>query len=102
MCCEERLAKTPAGLVARIAARLLALTLGMFLNAQMGRPLRSLVAYDGRHFHIQPRVGAGRPAVTWRGGAAAREAHRRHRPAAGLLPGSPHSILVPRRLTGRS
>ena len=45
---EQHLAKTPAGLVARIASRLLALTLGMFLNAQLGRPLRSLVAYDGR------------------------------------------------------
>jgi hypothetical protein len=45
---EEHLAKTPDGLVQRIAARLLALTLGMFLNALLGRPLRSLVAYDGR------------------------------------------------------
>jgi hypothetical protein len=45
---EHHLAKTPAGLVARIAARLLALTLGMFLNAKLGRPPRSLVAYDGR------------------------------------------------------
>jgi hypothetical protein len=45
---EQHLAKTPAGLVMRIAARLLALTLGMFLNARLGRPLRSLVAYDGR------------------------------------------------------
>ncbi len=45
---EQHLAKSPAGLVARIASRLLALTLGMFLNAQLGRPLRSLVAYDGR------------------------------------------------------
>jgi Transposase DDE domain len=45
---EDHLAKTLPGLVARIASRLLALTLGMFLNAQLGRPLRSLVAYDGR------------------------------------------------------
>lgn len=45
---EQHLAKTPAGLVLRIASRLLALTLGMFLNALLGRPLRSLVAYDGR------------------------------------------------------
>jgi len=45
---EQHLAKTPAGLVVRIASRLLALTLGMFLNALLGRPLRSLVAYDGR------------------------------------------------------
>lgn len=45
---EEHLAKTPGGLVQRLARRLLALTLGMFINAQLGRPLRSLVAYDGR------------------------------------------------------
>jgi hypothetical protein len=45
---EQHLAKTPTGLVARIASRLLALTLGMFLNGQLGHPLRSLVAYDGR------------------------------------------------------
>jgi hypothetical protein len=45
---EQHLAKTPAGLVQRIAQRLLALTLGMFLNALAGRPPRALVAYDGR------------------------------------------------------
>jgi hypothetical protein len=45
---EQHLAKTPAGLVQRIAQRLLALTLGMLLNALTGRPPRSLVAYDGR------------------------------------------------------
>lgn len=45
---EEHLAKTLGGLVQRVAQRLLALTLGMFLNLQLGRPLRSLVAYDGR------------------------------------------------------
>lgn len=45
---EEHLAKTPGGLVQRVAQRLLALTLGMFINAQLGRPLRGLVAYDGR------------------------------------------------------
>jgi hypothetical protein len=45
---EEHLAKTPGGLVQRVAQRLLALTLGMFINVQLGRPLRSLVAYDGR------------------------------------------------------
>jgi len=45
---EQHLAKTPAGLVQRLAQRLLALTLGMFLNALAGRPPRSLVAYDGR------------------------------------------------------
>jgi hypothetical protein len=44
----EHLAKTPGGLVQRVAQRLLALTLGMFINAQLGRPLRALVAYDGR------------------------------------------------------
>lgn len=45
---EQHLAKTPAGLCQRIAQRLLALTLGAFLNRLLGRPLRSLVAYDGR------------------------------------------------------
>ena len=45
---EQHLAKTPAGLVQRIAQRLLALTLGMLINALLGRPPRSLVAYDGR------------------------------------------------------
>lgn len=45
---EQHLAKTPSGLVQRIAQRLLALTLGILLNAQLGRPPRSLVAYDGR------------------------------------------------------
>jgi hypothetical protein len=45
---EEHLAKTLGGLVQRVAQRLLALTLGMFINAQVGRPLRGLVAYDGR------------------------------------------------------
>jgi hypothetical protein len=45
---EQHLAKTPAGLVQRIAQRLLALTLGMFLNTLLGRAPRSLVAYDGR------------------------------------------------------
>jgi Transposase DDE domain len=45
---EQHLARTPAGLVQRIAQRLLALTIGMLLNALIGRPPRSLVAYDGR------------------------------------------------------
>ena len=45
---EQHLAKTPAGLLQRIAQRLLALTVGMLLNALTGRPPRSLVAYDGR------------------------------------------------------
>lgn len=45
---EEHLAKTLGGLAQRVAQRLLALTLGMFINAQVGRPLRALVAYDGR------------------------------------------------------
>ena len=45
---EQHLAKTPAGLAQRIAQRLLALTVGMLLNALTGRPPRSLVAYDGR------------------------------------------------------
>lgn len=45
---ERHLAKTPAGLVQRIVQRLLALTIGMLLNALTGRPPRALVAYDGR------------------------------------------------------
>jgi Transposase DDE domain len=45
---EQHLARTPSGLVQRIAQRLLALTLGMLLNALIGRPPRALVAYDGR------------------------------------------------------
>jgi hypothetical protein len=45
---EEHLAKTPGGLLGRVAQRLLALTVGMFISVQLGRPLRSHVAYDGR------------------------------------------------------
>jgi hypothetical protein len=45
---EQHLAKTIAGLVQRIAQRLLALTLGTFLNALMGCPPRALADYDGR------------------------------------------------------
>ncbi len=45
---ERHLAKTPAGLAARIAQRLLALTLGILLNTLAGRPARALAAYDGR------------------------------------------------------
>ena len=45
---EQHLAKTPVGLVQRIAQRLLALTVGMLINALNGRPRRALVAYDGR------------------------------------------------------
>jgi hypothetical protein len=45
---QDHLAKTAAGLVARIAQRLLALTLGIYLNVLLGRPPRALAAYDGR------------------------------------------------------
>jgi IS5 family transposase len=45
---ERHLAKTPAGLAARIAQRLLALTIGILLNTLAGRPARALAAYDGR------------------------------------------------------
>lgn len=45
---ETHLAKTLPGLVARIAQRLLALTLGIYLNLLLGRPPRALAAYDGR------------------------------------------------------
>lgn len=45
---EQHLAKTLAGLAQRIAQRLLALTIGMFLNNLTGRAPRALAAYDGR------------------------------------------------------
>lgn len=45
---EEHLAKTLPGLAQRIAQRLLALTLGIYLNIHAGRPPRALAAYDGR------------------------------------------------------
>jgi hypothetical protein len=45
---ERHLARTPAGLAARIAQRILALTIGMLLNTLAGRPGRALAAYDGR------------------------------------------------------
>jgi len=42
------LAKTLPGLAQRVAQRLLALTIGIFLNTLTGRPARALAAYDGR------------------------------------------------------
>lgn len=45
---ETHLAKTPAGLLQRIAQRLLALTLGVYVNTLIGRAPRALAAYDGR------------------------------------------------------
>lgn len=45
---EDHLAKTLPGLVQRISQRLLALTLGIYLNILLGRPARALAAYDGR------------------------------------------------------
>jgi hypothetical protein len=45
---EEHLAKTTLGLAQRVVQRLLALTLGMYLNYLAGRPPRALAAYDGR------------------------------------------------------
>jgi hypothetical protein len=45
---QDHLAKTVGGLAQRIAQRLLALTLGIFINLLTGRPARALVAYDGR------------------------------------------------------
>jgi DDE family transposase len=44
---DRHLAKTPAGLAARIPQRLLALTLAMLLNTLAGRPARAVAAYDG-------------------------------------------------------
>jgi len=45
---EQHPARTPAGLAARIAQRILALTPGMLLNRLSSRPARALAAYDGR------------------------------------------------------
>jgi hypothetical protein len=45
---ETHLAETLTGLGARIAQRLLALTVGIYLNTILGRPARTLAAYDGR------------------------------------------------------
>ncbi len=45
---EAHLAKTTPGLAQRIVQRLLALTLGIYLNSLAGRPPRALAAYDGR------------------------------------------------------
>jgi hypothetical protein len=45
---QQHLARTPAGLAARIAQRILALTIGMLVNTLSGRPARALAAYDGR------------------------------------------------------
>jgi DDE family transposase len=45
---QDHQAKSLPGLVARIAQRLLALTLGIYLNTLLGRPPRALAAYDGR------------------------------------------------------
>lgn len=45
---EDHLAKTLGGLAQRVAQRLLALTLAMFINVLVGRPARALAAYDGR------------------------------------------------------
>lgn len=45
---ERHLARTPAGLVLRIAMRILALTVGILLNTLAGRPARALAIYDGR------------------------------------------------------
>lgn len=45
---EAHLAKTRGGLVQRIAQRLLALTLAIYVNTLIGRAPRALAAYDGR------------------------------------------------------
>jgi hypothetical protein len=45
---QDHLAKTTPGLVTRIAQRLLALTIGIYLNILLGRPPRALAAFDGR------------------------------------------------------
>lgn len=45
---EAHLAKTRGGLVQRIAQRLLALTLAIYVNTLIGRAPRALAAFDGR------------------------------------------------------
>ena len=45
LCLERHLARTPGGLVCRVAARILALTAAIHLNWQLGRPPRALTAY---------------------------------------------------------
>ena len=42
---ERHLARTPEGLICRIAARILALTAAVHLNWQLRRPTRALTAY---------------------------------------------------------
>jgi hypothetical protein len=45
---EQHLARTLPGLAARIAMRILAMTVGMLLNTLSSRPARALAIYDGR------------------------------------------------------
>jgi hypothetical protein len=45
LCLEHHLAKTPAGLSARILARIVALCAAIHLNRQLGKPPRELVGY---------------------------------------------------------
>ena len=45
LCLERHLAKTPAGLSARILARIVALCAAIHLNWQLGKPPRELVGY---------------------------------------------------------
>jgi len=45
---EQHLARTLPGLAARIAMRILALTVGMLLNTLAHRPARALAVFDGR------------------------------------------------------
>ena len=42
---EQHLARSPAGLISRIAARILALSAAVHLNWQLGQPARALSAY---------------------------------------------------------
>lgn len=42
---EQHLARTPAGLITRIAARVLALNAAIHLNWQLGKPARALSSY---------------------------------------------------------
>jgi hypothetical protein len=54
---ERHLAKTPAGLAARIAQRIRALTIGVLLNTLVGRPARAPCRLRRPLDHIKPLGG---------------------------------------------
>ena len=54
MCLGQHLAESPDEPVSRIVFGMLVLTLGMFLSALLGPPLRSSVAFEGRSICVRP------------------------------------------------